>query len=95
MLAASSNARGHWWGIADMARMTLKVPKGAVSMQNGTIVEWLVAPGDTVAVGQPIYAIETEKTTLEVESPFAGIITPLVEVGQTLPVGAPVATIES
>lgn len=78
-----------------MARMTLKMPKGAVSMQHGTIVEWLVSAGDTVAVGQPIYAIETEKTTLEVESPFAGTITPIAEVGQTLPVGAPVATIDS
>lgn len=78
-----------------MATMTLKVPKGAVSMQNGTIAEWLVEPGAAVSVGQAIYAIETEKTTLEVESPFAGTITPIAEVGQTLPVGAPVATIET
>lgn len=78
-----------------MARMTLKVPKGAVSMQHGTIVEWFVSAGDTVAVGQTIYAIETEKTTLEVESPFAGTITPIAETGQTLPIGAPVATVET
>lgn len=78
-----------------MARMTLKLPKGAVSMQEGTIVEWMVVAGDAVAIGQPIYAVETEKTTLEIESPFAGIITPLVETGETLPVGARVATIET
>lgn len=78
-----------------MATMTLKVPKGAVSMREGTIVEWSVVAGDTVSVGQQIYAIETEKTTLEIESPFAGVITPIAEVGQTLPVGAPVATIET
>lgn len=78
-----------------MAKMTLKMPKGAVSMQEGTIVEWLVAAGDTVSVGQQIYAVETEKTTLEVECPFDGIITPIAEIGQTLPVGAPVATIET
>ncbi|MHA7819618.1 MAG: biotin/lipoyl-containing protein [Erythrobacter sp.] len=78
-----------------MAKMTLKMPKGAVSMQQGTIVEWLVAAGDTVTVGQQIYAVETEKTTLEVECPFDGIITPIAETGQTLPVGAPVATIET
>lgn len=75
--------------------MTLKLPKGAVSMQEGTIVEWMVVAGDAVAIGQPIYAVETEKTTLEIESPFAGIITPLVETGETLPVGARVATIET
>ncbi len=78
-----------------MAKMTLKMPKGAVSMQEGTIVEWMVAAGDTVSVGQQIYAVETEKTTLEVECPFDGIITPIAEIGQTLPVGAPVATIET
>lgn len=78
-----------------MATMTLKMPKGAVSMQNGTMAEWLVEPGDTVAVGQAIYAVETEKTTLEIESPFAGTITPIAAVGETLPVGAPVAKIET
>ena len=78
-----------------MATMTLKMPKGAVSMQNGIIAEWLVSAGDTVSVGQPIYAVETEKTTIEVECPFAGVITPIAEVGQTLPVGAPVATVET
>ncbi|WP_439486428.1 lipoyl domain-containing protein [Blastomonas fulva] len=78
-----------------MAKITLKVPKGAVSMQNGTIVEWFVAAGEVVQVGQLIYAIETEKTTIEVESPFAGAITPIAQPGQTLPVGAPVATIEN
>ncbi|MGQ3178717.1 MAG: lipoyl domain-containing protein [Blastomonas fulva] len=78
-----------------MAKITLKVPKGAVSMQNGTIVEWFVSAGDVVSVGQLIYAIETEKTTIEVESPFPGTITPIAEQGQTLPVGAPVATIEN
>lgn len=78
-----------------MAKMTLKMPKGAVSMQNGTIVEWLVDVGATVEVGQVIYAVETEKTTLEVESPFAGTIAPIAKVGETLSVGAPVATIET
>lgn len=75
--------------------MTLKVPKGAVSMQEGTIVEWKVANGDAVAVGQAIYDIETEKTTIEVESPFEGVITILEEAGATLPVGHPIAEIRT
>lgn len=74
--------------------MTLKVPKAAVSMQEGTIVHWHVAAGDTVTIDQLIYEIETEKMTMEVKSPFAGIITPIAGIGETLPVGAPVATIE-
>ena len=75
--------------------MTLKVPKGAVSMQEGTIVEWKVSDGDKVAVGQAIYDIETEKTTIEVDSPFAGVITILEQAGATLPVGHPIAEIQT
>lgn len=76
-----------------MAKMVLKLPKLAVSMREGTLTEWLVAAGDTVAVGQPIYTIETEKTTFEVESPFAGVITPVGTIGELYPVGTPIAEI--
>lgn len=76
-----------------MAKMVLKLPKLAVSMQEGTLVEWLVKTGDTVAVGQPLYAIETEKTSTEVESPFAGTITIIGQIGQTYRVGTPIAEI--
>lgn len=78
-----------------MAKMKLKLPKLAVSMQEGTIVEWLVAPGDMVSVGQPLYTVESEKTSMEVESPFAGRITPLAAAGEVMPVGTLVAEIES
>ena len=78
-----------------MAKMTLKIPKGAVSMQEGIIVEWLVADGDKVSVGQHIYDIETEKSTIEIESPFEGTIKILAPVGEALPVGHPVAEIHT
>ncbi|QLC26448.1 dihydrolipoamide acyltransferase [Parasphingopyxis algicola] len=77
-----------------MASMTLKMPKLAVSMQEGTLVEWLVGAGEAVSVGQAIYAVESEKTTFEVESPFGGTITPIAEVGETYPVGSSIAKIE-
>jgi glutaconyl-CoA/methylmalonyl-CoA decarboxylase subunit gamma len=76
-----------------MAKMTLKLPKLAVSMQEGTITEWFVASGDIVAQGQKIYAVETEKTNFEVESPFAGIITVLGTIGDATPIGTPIAEI--
>ena len=76
-----------------MAKMTLKLPKLAVSMQEGTITEWFVASGDTVAVGQKLYDIETEKTSFEVESPFAGKIMLIAGTGETHAVGTPVAEI--
>jgi pyruvate/2-oxoglutarate dehydrogenase complex dihydrolipoamide acyltransferase (E2) component len=73
--------------------MTLKLPKMAVSMQEGTLVEWLVKSGDQVAMGQPLYVIETEKTASEVPSPFTGEITTLVKVGESYKVGTPIAEI--
>lgn len=78
-----------------MAKMTLKLPKLAVSMQEGTIVGWTVASGDTIVVGQKIYEIETEKTTFEVESPFAGTITTIGVPGETYAIGTPIAEILS
>ncbi len=76
-----------------MARMVLKIPKLAVSMRDGTVTEWYVAAGEFVAVGQRLYGLETEKTTFEIESPFAGTITPLGSVGESYPVGTPIAEI--
>ena len=73
--------------------MTLKLPKMAVSMQEGTLVEWLVKSGDRVEIGQAIYVIETEKTSSEVESPFAGEITTIAEIGESYKIGTPIAEI--
>ena len=78
-----------------MPRMTLKLPKLAVSMQSGTLVEWLVASEDTVTVGQPIYAVETEKTSTEVASPFSGRIVTIGQIGEEYPVGTPIAEIHT
>ena len=78
-----------------MAKMVLNLPKMAVSMQEGTLVEWLVESGSTVAVGQALYTIETEKTAAEVPSPFAGTITLIAELGRTYAVGTPIAEIQT
>ena len=76
-----------------MAKIILKIPKVAVSMQEGTLIDWLVTDGDTVAIGDIIYTLETEKTTIEIECPFAGTITRIGEAGTTYKVGEPVAEI--
>lgn len=78
-----------------MARMTLKLPKLAVSMQEGTLVEWLAADGSTIATGQPLYVIESEKASTEIASPFAGTIRHLVSAGDSIPVGTPIAEVVS
>jgi pyruvate dehydrogenase E2 component (dihydrolipoamide acetyltransferase) len=59
-------------------------------MEEGTIVHCPVKVGDEVRRGDCIFEIETDKTTLEMESPADGFVKYiLVEVGQTLPVGEP------
>ena len=76
-------------------KITLKLPKLAQSMQSGSILEWLGAEGDMVEVGTALYTVETEKSAMEVESPFKGRISNLCATGEELPVGEPIATIES
>ena len=66
---------------------TLRIPKAAVSMQEGTITEWLVPDGATVSEGQPIYVLELEKSSMDVESPAAGVLRHIGAAGTTYKVG--------
>jgi pyruvate/2-oxoglutarate dehydrogenase complex dihydrolipoamide acyltransferase (E2) component len=66
---------------------TLKIPKAAVSMQEGTITEWLVADGTVVSEGQPIYVLELEKSSMDVESPAAGVLRQIGTAGTMYKVG--------
>lgn len=76
-----------------MPKTTLKMPKLAVSMREGTLAAWLVEAGTVVEAGTPLYEVETDKTTAEVASPFSGTVTFLVEAGEVCDVGAPIAVI--
>jgi pyruvate/2-oxoglutarate dehydrogenase complex dihydrolipoamide acyltransferase (E2) component len=71
----------------------LKIPKLGMSMGEGSIVEWLVADGEQVTVGQPLYLLETDKTQNEVPSPVAGTITLIGLVGETYDVGTIIAEV--
>ena len=50
----------------------IKLPNLGAEASEATIESWLVAVGDTVAAGDPVVAIETEKATVEIEAPVAG-----------------------
>ena len=63
------------------------LPKIGFSMTEGTLAEWLVADGAEVKEGQPIYALETEKATEEVEAPASGTIKIIGEPGKLYQVG--------
>lgn len=65
----------------------LKVPKVAVSMQEGLLTTWLVADGQRVAEGDPIYTLEIEKSTMDVEAPANGVLKHIGTEGTTYKVG--------
>lgn len=70
------------------------MPKMGDGMEEGTLVEWLKKDGDQVKSGEVIGNIQTDKATLELESPGSGVLTGfLIEPGQTVPVGVPIAAI--
>ena len=71
----------------------LKIPKLGMSMNEATIVQWLVADGDSVEVGQPLYLLETDKTENEVPSPVEGVIKLIGVVDETYEVGTVIAEI--
>lgn len=67
----------------------LKLPDVGDNIEQGTVVTVLVKPGDTIAEGQPIIEIETDKAVVEVPATAAGTVEAVsVNVGDTVAVGA-------
>ncbi|WP_406264131.1 2-oxo acid dehydrogenase subunit E2 [Streptomyces sp. NBC_00191] len=76
-----------------MAEFTM--PSLGADMDEGTLQEWLVQPGDSVRKGDPVAVVETAKSTIEVECFETGTMGKLlVEPGTTVPVGTALALIE-
>ncbi len=70
------------------------MPKMGDAMEEGTLVEWLKKEGESVKSGEIIGTIQTDKATLELESPDAGVLAGfLIQPGDTVPVGVPIAAI--
>jgi pyruvate/2-oxoglutarate dehydrogenase complex dihydrolipoamide acyltransferase (E2) component len=70
------------------------MPVFSETMTEGTILGWLKAPGDLVAVGDDLVEIETEKVNVVYQSDTAGSLTEILAgAGQTLPVGTVIARI--
>lgn len=70
------------------------LPKIGFSMNEGVIAEWFVADGATVNEGDPLYSIEADKSTNEVESPATGTLRIVAEAGETYEVGTVLGYIE-
>ncbi len=74
----------------------VRLPELGEGVERADVVRVLVAPGDTVAVDQPLLEIETDKATVEVPSPVAGTIAAVaVEAGASLAVGGLIASLEA
>jgi 2-oxoglutarate dehydrogenase E2 component (dihydrolipoamide succinyltransferase) len=72
------------------------VPTLGESITEATLGEWLKQPGDKVAADEPIASLETDKVSVEVPSPVAGVMGQhAVAVGDTVQVGAMLATVEA
>src|SRR5690242_20116192 len=73
----------------------VQVPTLGESITEGTLAQWLKKPGEAVAQDEPIASLETDKVSVEVPSPIAGVLTEqLVNEGDTVAVGAPIARID-
>jgi pyruvate dehydrogenase E2 component (dihydrolipoamide acetyltransferase) len=74
----------------------VRMPSVLAGATEAAIANWLVAPGDTVAVGTPIAEIETEKALVEYAAEEPGVIGRLVlAVGDTGEIGDPIAVLVS
>lgn len=77
-----------------MSSQEFRLPDVGEGLTEAEIVAWLVQPGDTVAINDVLVEIETEKSLVELPSPFAGIVEAhLVPVGLTVAVGTPIIAI--
>ncbi len=71
-----------------------RMPSLGADMDEGTVLEWLVKPGDVVQKGDPVAVVDTAKAAVEVETFVGGLVEKLlVPVGQCVQVGTPLASI--
>jgi pyruvate dehydrogenase E2 component (dihydrolipoamide acetyltransferase) len=65
------------------------MPRMGLTMEEGTVIAWLKQENQPVAAGEPLLEIETDKSTVEIESPSSGILRQIIaKPGETVPVGA-------
>jgi len=71
------------------------MPRLGLTMTEATILEWLVPDGTWVDKGTPLFAIENEKSTLEIEAPASGYLQIQAPVGSVVPILKPVALLKT
>ena len=72
----------------------IRIPKIGMSATEMTLNEWMFADGDSVATGDVIYTVETDKTTQEIEAQASGTLRVVGIEGEVYSVGALIGVIE-
>ena len=76
-------------------KVTVKLPKIGMTMEEATITRFCKQPGEPFRAGDPIYEIETEKVTQEVEATADGVMLEhCVPEGENVAVGVQVCVVE-
>jgi pyruvate/2-oxoglutarate dehydrogenase complex dihydrolipoamide acyltransferase (E2) component len=70
------------------------LPKIGFSMNEGQVAEWLAQDGAAVTEGDPLFLLEADKSTNEVEAPASGTLRIMTETGETYEVGTVLGYIE-
>lgn len=74
----------------------INMPKLAPEMESGVLCVWLKEEGESVAAGEPLFEIETNKVVNQVEATVSGVLKKqLVEEGDTVRVDTAVAVVEA
>jgi pyruvate dehydrogenase E2 component (dihydrolipoamide acetyltransferase) len=71
----------------------IKLPRLGQGMESGTIVSWLKQEGDRVEKGEPLYELDTEKVTQEVEADASGVLLKIAVQEGEVPVGQTIAVV--
>lgn len=76
--------------------MDIKVPELGESITEATVASWLKKEGESVEIDEPIVELETDKITMEVGAPTAGVISSIkVKEGQTVAVGEVLGSVDA
>ncbi len=72
------------------------MPFGDLTVSEGTVVEWMKAPGDRVRAGEVVAAVETDKAVVEIEAPVDGLLGPVeAEIGTVVPMGGRIGSVHA
>jgi pyruvate/2-oxoglutarate dehydrogenase complex dihydrolipoamide acyltransferase (E2) component len=63
-------------------------PKIGFAMEEGVLVEWHVQDGASVVQGQPLYVLESDKSSQDIEAPASGTLRIMAAAGETYKVGS-------